>query len=80
MEDDPVSNSNTSIQTPVQCSKLPWDIYNEHFKTVRLIKDEIIFQTFEVKCVHCRSTKTRTADTRSKSNLRNHLKVYFTYT
>lgn len=70
MGDDPVSavfNSNTSIQTPVQCSKLPWDICNEHFKTVKLIKDEIIFQTFEVKCIYCPSTKTRTTDTRSKS-------------
>jgi len=78
MVDDPVSHSNTIIKLPVQtvqCLKLPWDIYNEHFKIVRLIKDEMIFQTFEVKCVHCPSTKTRTADTRSKSNLRNHLKV-----
>lgn len=56
-------------------TKLPWDSYNNHFKIIKLLKDETTYQTFEVKCLHCASTKTRTADSRSKSNLRNHLKV-----
>ena len=76
MVDDPVLEESSS-NTNTLCSKLelPWDHYNDHFKIVKLLKDEMIYQTYEVKCVHCPPTKTRTADSRSKSNLRNHLKV-----
>lgn len=70
MVDDPVD---PVLEEP--STKLPWDHYNDHYKIVKLLKDEMIYQTYEVKCVHCPPTKTRTADSRSKSNLRNHLKV-----
>lgn len=62
VEDNPV----THVKTLSASGKLPWDDYNNHFKIIKILRDEIIYQTFEVKCVHCPSTKTRTADTRSK--------------
>ncbi|CAI6370890.1 unnamed protein product [Macrosiphum euphorbiae] len=55
-------------------STLPWIEYNDHFKIIKLLKDQLTYQTYEVKCKHCVTTKSRTADTRSKTNLRNHLK------
>jgi len=54
---------------------LPWIEYNDHFTIIKLLKDQLTYQTYEVKCKHCVTTKSRTADTRSKTNLRNHLKV-----
>lgn len=72
MEDDSFVEASSSSTTS---SRLPWDGYNDHFKVLKILKDEIIYQTFEVKCTHCPSTKTRTADTWSKTNLHNHLKV-----
>lgn len=62
--------NNSTIKT-----KLPWIEYNDHFKILKLLKDQLTYQTYEVKCNHCVTTKSRTADTRSKTNLRNHLKV-----
>lgn len=56
-------------------SKLPRNMCNNYFETVNLLKNEIMCQTYEVNCLHCVSKNAHTADMRSKSNFRNHLKV-----
>lgn len=55
--------------------KLPWPVYNLHFKVQKILHDCDLYTTFEVTCNHCATKNTRTADSRSMSNLRKHLKV-----
>lgn len=54
---------------------LPWPVYNAHFKIIKTLHDCDSYTTFEVSCNNCTTNKTRTADSRSMSNLRKHLKV-----
>lgn len=54
---------------------LPWNIYNIHYKVVKIINSCELYTTYEVSCKHCIGSKTRTADSRAPSNLRKHLKV-----
>ncbi|XP_060855581.1 uncharacterized protein LOC132933288 [Metopolophium dirhodum] len=54
---------------------LPWPVYNSHFKVKKILIDCDLYTTFEVSCNHCVTSKTQTADSRSMSNLRKHLKL-----
>lgn len=54
---------------------LPWNVYNEHFKIIKIIDDHLNHLKYEVKCLHCIRSKSLTADTRSPSNLKKHLTV-----
>lgn len=55
--------------------KLPWKVYNLHFKVHDIVSDCESYITYRVSCNHCYTNKFRTADSRSVSNLRKHLKV-----
>lgn len=50
--------------------RLPWNVYNEHFKIIKIIDDHLNHIKYEVKCLHCIRSKSLTADTRSPSNLK----------
>ncbi|RVE41164.1 hypothetical protein evm_014185 [Chilo suppressalis] len=54
--------------------KLPWAVYNDHVKVIKIKKKENNVTSYDVKCVHCQ--KTLTIDDRSTSNLRKHLSSF----
>jgi len=70
-------NCNLDDPRPQMNISLPWPVYNSHFKVNKILKDNDydLHKTFEVSCNHCVTRKTLTADSRSMSNLRKHLKV-----
>lgn len=70
-------NCNLDDPCPQVNISLPWPVYNSHFKVNKILNnnDYDLHKTFEVSCNHCVTRKTITADSRSMSNLRKHLKV-----
>ncbi|CAI6375146.1 unnamed protein product [Macrosiphum euphorbiae] len=70
-------NCNLDDPRPHVNISLPWPVYNSHFKVNKILNDNDydLHKTFEVSCNHCVTRKTLTADSRSMSNLRKHLKL-----
>ncbi|RVE41165.1 hypothetical protein evm_014186, partial [Chilo suppressalis] len=72
------NNSNADMESEVNVEKddfkLPWAVYNDHVKVIKIKKKENNVTSYDVKCVHCQ--KTLTIDDRSTSNLRKHLSSF----
>jgi len=74
-ENEVGQSQDESVVTKEAEIKLPWDAYNKHFQIIKLIDEQISYSKCYVKCLHCIGPKILCADTRSTSNLREHLAV-----
>lgn len=65
--------NNSEIVENVLKYNLSLSDYNEHFKIIKLIDDQLEYLKYEVKCYHCIRSKSLTTDARSPSNLKKHI-------